>query len=80
LPDAVFVIPGSMRRITPESRTPARLVDHEVVGLGSACSWKKECFFDSYQGKYRADAARPTAALDQLEAQVEAYRLEQAER
>jgi hypothetical protein len=32
------------------------------------------------QGKYRVDAAAPTAALDQLKAQVEAYRVEDAER
>jgi hypothetical protein len=32
------------------------------------------------QGKYRIDAAAPTAALDQLKAQVETYRLEEAER
>jgi hypothetical protein len=32
------------------------------------------------QGKYRVDAAAPTAALDQLKVQVEAYRLESQER
>ena len=32
------------------------------------------------QGKYRVEADAPTAALDQLEAQVEAYRLEDVER
>jgi hypothetical protein len=32
------------------------------------------------QGKYRVDAAAPTAQLDQLEAQVEAYRLEKVDR
>jgi hypothetical protein len=32
------------------------------------------------QGQYRVDPAAPTAALDQLKAQVEAYRLEDAER
>ena len=32
------------------------------------------------QGKYRVDKAAPTAALDQLKAQVEAYRLETTER
>lgn len=31
------------------------------------------------RGKYRADAAAPTAALDQLEAQVRAYRVEKEE-
>jgi hypothetical protein len=32
------------------------------------------------EGKYRVDATAPTAALDQLKAQVDAYRLEDAER
>jgi hypothetical protein len=32
------------------------------------------------QGKYRVEAAAPTTALDQLKAQVEAYRIEDAER
>jgi hypothetical protein len=32
------------------------------------------------QGKYRVDVAAPTAKLEQLKAQVEAYRLEDAER
>ena len=32
------------------------------------------------QGQYRVDAAAPTASLDQLKAQVEAYRLDGAAR
>jgi hypothetical protein len=32
------------------------------------------------QGQYRVEATAPTAALDQLKAQVDAYRLEDAKR